>query len=186
MKRTISSLLLISSALISQPSLGLLPLAESISWNKAPILTQPQKDSVLVYFDPQSDKLNKAGKEKIHALIDKVNLESKAERISVVAWSDKSLHSSDAPLTAADKNLADRRADEIRRYIKSEFTLSQVVPFNMAENASWMSKAFDADGTELKSIFAKENSPLLSDQEFQVVKELGRPGVAVIIVKRRD
>jgi hypothetical protein len=142
-------------------------------------------DHIVIRFAPGQYTLSRADRTRLGDLIESGNNNMQVDRVKVAAWSDHAYPGSSQKLSDKDRALAESRALSVDRYLRNEYQISDIESFNMAENSNWLARAFNTQDAELKSLFSKENSGPISNDDFNVIKENGDAGSVIILIKRK-
>ncbi len=142
--------------------------AQSIEFNKASAVLSPaQKRSIeqLVNQHPSPDSME----------------------LTLAVWADQPLPPKGKELTADQKKLANMRSLSIENFVKSTGFEGDLVIFNMAEQAHWLSNMFNSTSTDLKATLAYEkHGGKLGKEKFRVFKSEGKPRKAVLVLAKRS
>jgi hypothetical protein len=139
--------------------------------------------SAVIDFSPGQSTLTSADTEEIRSLIKDAQANGKIDKIEVAVWSDKE-HPVRGDLSAADKKLAEDRAENIKNALKMSGNTETVKVFNMADGSNWLARTFRTTEAELDSAFAKRDAEI-KREDFKMIKENGAPSKAVILVKSK-
>ena len=138
--------------------------------------------SQTIAFERGSASLSDEAKLNLKQMVDDIRARGDVDKIKIAAWSDRPFMG-ESDLAKADRNLAKERLDAINNYLKDELDVSNTDYFNMAERSNWLARLFRTEDAELKSVFARADTPI-SDDEFQMIKKHGSPGHAVVVARR--
>src|SRR5690606_17748749 len=108
------------------------------------------KDITTVRFESGSAELSESARSDLRSLVQSVRDDSKVEKVIVASWADKLLPShSDAKLTEQDRNLANKRSENVEKALK-DLGAKDVETYSMAEHPNWIQKTFATDEAEIK------------------------------------
>lgn len=134
-----------------------------------------------ITFNPGSSLLTDADKASLKKVVEEARKKGTLDQVTVAAWSDKAMPRKGENLMEQDRNLADRRAKAIEDSLKSDFEVTDVKTYNMAENSNWLARTFNTKDAELKSVFGKKGAATpMRNNEFMLIKEVGGPSEAVV------
>jgi hypothetical protein len=137
-----------------------------------------------ITFEAGSARLSDLDKAALRKVVQEARSRGELDEVTVAAWSDRSLPERGSKLSDAVRNLADRRAKAIADVLKTDFAVSDVDTFNMAENSNWLARTFNTKEAELKSVFGRKGaSTPIKNSEYMVIKETGGPSEAVVIAE---
>lgn len=109
------------------------------------------------------------------------------DRIEIAVWSDQAFPKTGSDLPKADRELADKRIDKIKDFLKDTLSVGTVKAYNMAETSNWLARTFRTDDAELKSVFSKEGTtPLVRDDFNHIVAEGGPSKAVAVLIKEKD
>ncbi|MGZ3652335.1 MAG: hypothetical protein ACXVB9_17800 [Bdellovibrionota bacterium] len=143
---------------------------------------------ITVAFEIGVFALSKPDKDKIRGLLREARAKAKSkgsiERVLVAAWSDKKFPREGQSLQREDRELAENRASVISNFLRYELEVDNIDSHNMAEPPSWLARTLKSSDEKLKSNFERHAAtfPLAKDA-FQIVREVGGAGRAVIVVE---
>jgi len=142
--------------------------------------------SIVLDFDSSSADLTDLAKSKLRDAVSVVGADN-IRRVEVAAWSDKNFPRTGGDLSKPDRDLADKRADNINDFLKHDLDLSfmRIRTYSMAEGSNWLARMFRTDEAELKSVFAKENEAPMAREDFNAIINQGGPSRAVIVLIRK-
>ena len=102
-------------------------------------------------FDHNSAKLDSGSQEKLDQILKRAKSDGKIEDIKVISWSDSEYpKEGHKKLSRAQNDLAARRANNIKKYLKEADSSLDVDTFNMAERPNSVSKLFNTDNAKIK------------------------------------
>lgn len=158
---------------------------DRMSHDKAATGMQIGKTAVLT-FSAGDAAITDAEKAKLHEIVAAIGADN-IKRVEVAAWSDKAFPRSGNDLPKGDRDLADRRADNINDYLKKEDDLSfmRIRTYSMAETSNWLARMFRTDEAELKSVFSRENEAPMAREDFNTILNEGGPSKAVLVFIRK-
>lgn len=140
-----------------------------------------------IRFEPGSSVIPDADKMKLRTLITETRDKENVTGVTVAAWSDKAFPMKDAKLLESDRELAANRAQAVESFLTSQLDISDVDTYNMAENSNWLARTMNTKDAELKSIFSKKGEAApVTDAEFRVIRNVGSPMEAVVVVERSE
>jgi outer membrane protein OmpA-like peptidoglycan-associated protein len=142
--------------------------------------------NTVISFEAGNADLSDAEKAKLHEIVASIGADN-IRRVEVAAWSDKAFPRSGNDLPKGDRDLADKRADNINDYLKKEDDLSfmRIRTYSMAETSNWLARMFRTDEAELKSVFSRENEAPMAREDFNVILNEGGPSKAVVVFIRK-
>ena len=142
-------------------------------------------DHVVIRFTPGKFSLSRADRLRLGDLIETGNTSTQVDKVKVAAWSDRAFPENGKSLNQRDRSLAESRAKAVERFLRNEYQISDIESFNMAEKSNWLARAFNTKDAELKSMFSREASVPITNDDFEVIKENGEAGSVVILIKRK-
>ncbi len=148
--------------------------------------THDYGQSAVIRFSPGSADLNEATKAKLRDAVATIGL-SNVARVEIASWADKAFPKAGPDLPRVDRDLADKRLQQIDNFIRQELDISMLRTrtYSMAETSNWMARTLRTDEAELKSVFAKENQSPIAREDFNVILNEGGPSKAVVIFVRK-
>jgi|GEM_PF-3551744 len=142
---------------------------------------------VTIEFSPGSALLTQTETAKIRDLVASSKSGGmRSKGTTIAAWSDRALpRTSGQKLSDADRDLAEKRADAIKSYLKDEQNVSTVDTYNLADDSNWLARTFKTSDSELRSVFGKKGSETpVTHSEFKVIQNEGGPSTAVVVIEQ--
>lgn len=148
--------------------------------------THDYGQSAVIRFSPGSADLNDATKAKLRETVATIGL-SNISRVEVASWSDKAFPKEGPDLPAVDRQLAEKRAEQIGDFLRqdSDISLLRIRNYSMAETSNWLARMLKTDEAEIKSVFSKQGETPIARGDFNVILNEGGPSKAVVIFIRK-
>jgi hypothetical protein len=109
---------------------------------------------VEVNFERGSSVLTEGSREALREMVAKAKRDGKIDELNVLAWADRDYPADkNVKVPSADRALADRRADAISTFLKSDLAVNDVDTYNMTERPGALSKLFNTDNARMKQAF---------------------------------
>jgi hypothetical protein len=86
----------------------------------------------------------------IKKVIDDAKTAGKVSEVSVVAWADREYPPSGQAASKSDIKLADKRADNLKKYLKDKLGVRSVTTYNMAKRPNAIQELFDTRQAKVK------------------------------------
>lgn len=103
-------------------------------------------------FDEKSANLDSSSRKKLDEIISQAKSTGKIDDIKVISWSDAEYPSAKNPkLSKNQNNLAERRANNIKSYLKGNDSSLDIDTFNMAARPSSISNLFNTENSKIKN-----------------------------------
>lgn len=146
------------------------------------ILERLEKDTVDFSFPKKTAALSPEQKASLDSMAPTINADKNIDRVVVVAWSDRSYPAAKGEkLSDAERKLAEKRADNIKSYLKDK-GIGNVDVYNMAEKPSWMAKVFHTDDAAFKGAAKWDNAT--EEKIRTAIEAKGGPSKAIVFFKR--
>lgn len=112
-------------------------------------------DYTVIEFQKGSDQLTESSREAIRNLSSESAKNNRAiEEVKVLAWADREYPADSTKASKKETQLADRRAEEIKKYIKDDLRLgADVDNHNMAKRPGLFSELIQTDDYKIKTNF---------------------------------
>lgn len=112
-------------------------------------------DYTVIEFKKGSDQLTESSREAIrHLSAESARHDRAIDEVKVLAWADREYPADSTKATKREKELAERRAEEIKKYIKDDLRLSADVDnHNMAKRPGVFSELIQTDDYKIKTNF---------------------------------
>ena len=143
--------------------------------------------SAIITFSPGSADLSEADKTKLREIVSGIGA-SNVKRAEVATWSDLDFPRTGSDLAKEHRKLADKRADNIKDFLKSgdlDLSSLRIKTYSMAETSNWLARMFRTDEAELKSVFSKQNEAPMAREDFNIIMNEGGASKAVVVILRK-
>lgn len=137
----------------------------------------------VIDFKEGSSEIPQIERQKLRTLVDNAKSRGQIAQIHAAVWSDKPFPQEGQNLNKADRKLAQTRAEKLEKYLGDYLAVSGVETHNMAEHSGFVASNFNKEDAELKSAFSKRGATPMSSEDFQVIKQMGGPSKAVVVVE---
>jgi hypothetical protein len=137
----------------------------------------------VIDFKEGSAEIAQVERQKLRTLVDNAKAKGQIAKVHVAVWSDKSFPKEGQNLAKTDRKLVKMRASNLEKYLEDSLAVSHVEMHNMAERAGFVARNFNKADAELKSAFAKRGAAPMSNEDFQIIKQMGAPSKAVVVVE---
>jgi len=110
---------------------------------------------VSLSFKPGDNQLTDTAKADLDALVSKArSTGKKIDGAKVLAWSDSEFYGEKTKLSKSDQELAKKRAEAIKTYLKDSQSISGISTYNMAKPAGKLSQFFETTESKVKNELA--------------------------------
>ena len=134
-----------------------------------------------ISFATNAVTLSAGDKSQLKELVKSAQKHGKISEVQVAVWSDNPAPREGEKLSAADRELAEKRAKSVETYLNKSLKVGKVEVYNMADRASWLARKFDTTDAELKAEIGRGGDRPMSKDEFQVFKDHGEASKAVVL-----
>lgn len=140
------------------------------------------EQSAPVFFDPGVRALSEQEKNEIKAFFSTIREADKIQAVQVLAWGDQE-YPDKKQKKASDKQieLAQARAESIKKYLQSDLKISTVQTHNMAERPSKFSEVLKTKDYQVKSS-AEAAGAAPTKGKTGIFEEMGRATTALLLV----
>lgn len=133
-----------------------------------------------VEFDRGSGSLSPDDNQKLSQIIEEAKMKGSIDEVKVVAWADQYYPSADLKkLSAAQRDLADKRASNIKNYLQDNLSVDDVDTYNMAERPNYLEEILKTSDAKVKS--ALETAGVSANPE--VVKSKTSQAMVMVIMR---
>jgi hypothetical protein len=133
-----------------------------------------------IQFDKNSYTLSESARESLTKTVSDARKNGSIEGIKVVAWADQEYPSAQVKkLSKHDYDLAEKRADSIKNFIKTSLNQSGVQTYNMAKRPNSLSKLFNTTDTRIKTAMESAGIPQTNSATDSIT---GKASHAVIMI----
>ena len=139
----------------------------------------------IIAFNHGSDMLTQSAAQTLREFAKRARAqEDTVEEIKVLAWSDRDYPTKGQEASRADIELADRRADRIRTYLREEMNrVADVDTHNMAKRPNFLNELLKTEDYEVKASFEKQNSYVNSESMRKKLLSESKTSKAVIFIE---
>lgn len=169
------------------------------TWKKGEAVTQPVAPSTTavqaaadvqasnvaeIEFEKNSYTLNESMRESLTKSINEARKNGTIDDIKVVAWADQEYPTKQQKkLSKHDRDLAEKRGDSVKNFIKSSLNEGSVKTYNMAKRPNSVSQLFNTTDTRIKTAMESAGIPQTnsSDAEAGISGKASRAVVLIIM-----
>lgn len=132
-------------------------------------------------FDESSANLDSSSKKKLDEILSRAKSDGKIDEVKVISWSDREYPTEKrGKLSKAQNELAERRANNIKKYLMGADQSLDVDTYNMAQRPNAVSKLFNTDNAKIKkSLEAAGIAHDRSDNDYPT--KAGKSTIMVIL-----
>lgn len=134
-----------------------------------------------VSFNKDSARLDEFSREKLNDIVMKAKSSGKIDDIKVISWSDKEYPSKNGKLSKHQDQLAERRAEGIKKHLKDADSSLSVDTFNMAERPNALSKLFKTENSKIKR--SLETAGITSSENGEEVSPKAGKSMVMVILR---
>ncbi|MEK2645712.1 hypothetical protein [Bdellovibrio sp. BCCA] len=138
-----------------------------------------------ISFDEGQTNLSDSAKEDIRSLIKDAKEKGNIDELKVAVWADREYPTKDTKASKADIDLAKKRADNIKSFIKSEMKVGSVNTYNMTERPNALQKFLRTSDSKVKSTMEASGSAPRTSEETGFFGQKSKASKAVIMVYTR-
>ena len=132
-----------------------------------------------IKFDKNSYTLSASARESLTNTIDEARKSGAIDGIKVVAWADQEYPTSQQKkLSKHDRELAEKRGDAIKKFIKTSLNEGGVKTYNMAKRPNSLSEMFNTSDTRVKTAMETAGIPQTNSDIVNGGKDMGVTGKA--------
>jgi outer membrane protein OmpA-like peptidoglycan-associated protein len=101
-------------------------------------------------FEKGHPELTQAGRDELKKFVESARQQGDLKKIKVAAWADVATPAKGNELPEAQEKLAEKRAENVKSYLKDSLNISDVELYNMGENANSVEKFLGTESAKLK------------------------------------
>lgn len=131
-----------------------------------------------IQFDQGRSTLTPGAQEELRKAVEQARSMGEVDEITVAVWSDMEYPTRQKKLSKTQLDLADKRADEVERFLDRNFDVDEIRVHNMAKQPNALSQILSTPDADLKQRLV--SSGMVSDQESG---QMGRASSALIMVE---
>ncbi|HYX35920.1 MAG TPA: hypothetical protein VE954_22700 [Oligoflexus sp.] len=138
-----------------------------------------EKETVSFSYDTGAYGLNSEHKAKLDSVVPLVKSDKFIYRVVVLAWPDQFYPlGHDKKLSDGERKLADKRADEILRYLNSK-SVFNVEIYKVTDGQDWFTKFLTTENPRLQGEYARVANQA-RERIFRVIETKGGPSKAIV------
>lgn len=135
-----------------------------------------------VSFDQGSAALNDSTRESITELVERAKATGEIDDVKVISWSDLEYPAEGSKkLPKAQKDLASRRAEQIKTYLKQKDSSIDVDTVNMTERPGALARWVNTDNAKVKKSLETAGISTSANETSVVAGKAGKAMVMVIL-----
>lgn len=135
-----------------------------------------------VNFDEGGTSIKAAEQSDLKNVIAKAKESGAIEEVKVIAWADREYPPKGAKASKSDIELANKRAEKIKKYLKEDLKVSDVKTYNMAERPNAVQDLFNTTANQVKQTMETTGAAPTSPQDTGVFGLRSKTSEAVVLV----
>lgn len=135
-----------------------------------------------VSFSKETTNLSNDARDEIKSLVLNAEKRGEIKEVRVAAWSDEEYPAKGAKLSKTETKLAEKRAEEIQNYLKTNLNVSTVHTYNMARRPSGLQAFFKTKGAETKDTLESSGAAPTSSDQTGLFGMKGKVSEALVMV----
>ncbi|KHD89617.1 MAG: hypothetical protein OM95_02510 [Bdellovibrio sp. ArHS] len=135
-----------------------------------------------ISFDEGQAALNDSAKEEIRGLIKSAKESGKIDELKVAAWADREYPAKDTKASKSDIDLAKKRGENIKAFVKKELAVNDINTYNMTERPNALQKFFKTPTEKTKTALEQSGSAPKTQDETGFFGQKAKASKAVIMV----
>jgi len=133
-----------------------------------------------ISFDKRSSKLDNSSLRKLNEILYRAKKYGEIDDIKVISWSDEEHPSTkQEKLSKIQKDLAQRRAENIKKFLKQNDNSLSINTFNMAKRPDAISKLLKTEDVKTKR--SLEAAGITKEEDIKLPNKAGKSTVLVIL-----
>lgn len=175
-----SSYILTTFLILSGASLGALAAVDAETENASKSLGAALSSEIS--FDEGKANLTESAQNEIRSVIGSAKEKGKIDELKVAVWADREYPVKDTKASKADIDLAKKRAENIKSFIKKELKVSSVNTYNMTERPNALQKFLKTPQEEVKATMEASGAAPRTSEETGVFGQKAKASKAVIMI----
>jgi hypothetical protein len=135
-----------------------------------------------VSFDEGKASLNESAQNEIRGIINSAKEKGKIDELKVAVWADREYPVKDTKVSKADIDLAKKRADSIKSFIKREMKVGVVHTYNMTERPNALQKFLKTPQEKVKTTMEASGAAPRTSDETGIFGQKAKASKAVIMI----
>lgn len=135
-----------------------------------------------VEFVAGSDALTDQGRTEIRNAIDEARKKGELDHVAVMAWSDQEYPAAKTSQSKANVELAKRRTETLKAFLKTDLKIKNIDTFNMAERPGKLKEWLNTKEARVKKTTEVAGAAPVQDSETGLFGEKGQASKAVFMV----
>lgn len=139
-------------------------------------------ETIEVSFDAGSSTLSEAQKKDLARSVNQQKQKGTISRVDILAWSDKEYPMPNAKHEKGDIDLANRRANEVKKYLTDTKTVTSTDSYNMAERPNRLEEALKMADARVKDSMEAGGAAPSTDSQTGLFGQKGQAQKVVVLV----
>lgn len=139
-----------------------------------------------VNFEEGKADLTDASKKEIREFVASARQSGKIGEVKLAVWADREYPTPDTKASKADVKLAEERAKNLSKYLKSELDIKHVSTYNMTERPNALQKFVKSPTEQVKSTMEATGAAPKTESETGVFHQKSQSKKAVMMVYMRE
>lgn len=135
-----------------------------------------------ISFDEGKANLTEGAQNEIRSVINTAKEKGKIDELKVAVWADREYPVKDTKVSKADIDLAKKRADNIKSFIKKELKVGSVNTYNMTERPNALQKFLKTPQETVKSTMEASGAAPRTSEETGMFGQKAKASKAVIMI----
>lgn len=139
-------------------------------------------------FEKGVTTLSDSQRSELNEITNKYKEDDRDMDVTIATWSDEPIPNKNKSLSSEQRKIADQRSDSIKEYMKDlKLEVDDYETYNMAENPNFLARTFNTEESKLKKAVKSEDADDdVLKSKYKLIKEQGREGMSVVIVRYDD
>ena len=103
-----------------------------------------------IKFDEKQTSLTDSYRKELASLVNDARNKGEIQKVKVMVWADRDYPPSGQAAPKSDVALADKRSEEVKKYLKEQLNVPEVETYNMAERPGTLAHFFGTSDAQVK------------------------------------
>jgi hypothetical protein len=136
-------------------------------------------------YEKGSPFLDSSDRKTIDELVSRAKKRGEITEVKVLTWADREYPPEGSKADRKERDLASKRADKVRDYLKNTHKVGDVDTYNMAERPNALEKLFSSTEYEVKAS-AENAGTAPTEKRLNALRTNGRASSALLVVQLRS
>lgn len=140
------------------------------------------KKTLIMTFENGNADLLEAHRKELKAVFDQEKSHGKIKNVQVLTWADREYPGKNEKASSHEINLAYRRGEQIKNFLRRELSVSQVDVYNMAKRPNAIQDLLKTSAAKIKGTMVRSGSAPTYREDSDLFQNGGQSSKAVVFI----